>query len=412
MASIIKRRNSQYWHAVFRVPQDNGKSKVVFRSTKKTLKREATQAAVDMERAARAEAGADDEKSRRILAVVTRATEDAARGVLTAKKGRELIREVVKISTGQDVRSYTVKEWIDDWIANQAGLAKSSCRAYRTATNNFIDWLGERRDASIETITGEDMRAFRDWLLNGMGKGKKVSKSTVQGKHKCIKSVFADALSVGIVGINPSATMKAIITEPKLARKPFTKEEVNRLILHAKNDEWRRFITLATFTGLRMGDCMDIVWQNIKLEEGVIELVPKKTERINLEVKIPIHPTLAVSLYEVPEAKRTKGKVFPEIAKITKSGSSGMSTKFIDLMHEAKVSRGKSQTNGERTNYERSFHSLRHTLTTWLAKAQVPPEIRMKITGHKSKEIHAIYTHLDQEQLSTAINSIPLLTTE
>ena len=116
MASVTKQKNSKFWHAVFRVPQDGGGSKVVFRSTKKTNKREAMESAVDMERAARDEANTTDGESRRLLAVITRATEHAARGTLTVKRGRDYIREVVKIATGEDVAAYTVKEWVSEWM--------------------------------------------------------------------------------------------------------------------------------------------------------------------------------------------------------------------------------------------------------------------------------------------------------
>ena len=62
---------------------------------------------------------------------------------------------------------------------------------------------------------------------------------------------------------------------------------------------------------------------------------------------------------------------------------------------------------GSRTNYERSFHSLRHTLTSWLADSNVSPEIRMQIIGHKSQDVHSLYTHLDAKTLKKAMSGVP-----
>ena len=40
----------------------------------------------------------------------------------------------------------------------------------------------------------------------------------------------------------------------------------------------------------------------------------------------------------------------------------------------------------------------------------VSPELRMKLTGHKSAEIHRGYTHLEMDTLKDAIKKLPGLT--
>jgi hypothetical protein len=40
-----------------------------------------------------------------------------------------------------------------------------------------------------------------------------------------------------------------------------------------------------------------------------------------------------------------------------------------------------------------SFHSLRHSFDSVLANAGVPQELRMKLTGHSSADMNAIYGH-------------------
>ena len=100
MASVIKKPNSRFWFAAYRIPQDDGPSKLVLKSTGQTSKTKAKQIATDMERAAHAQAEAEGEQSQRIMGVLQRATEHAARGKLTARRGRELMREIVVIATG------------------------------------------------------------------------------------------------------------------------------------------------------------------------------------------------------------------------------------------------------------------------------------------------------------------------
>jgi integrase len=49
---------------------------------------------------------------------------------------------------------------------------------------------------------------------------------------------------------------------------------------------------------------------------------------------------------------------------------------------------------GMRKFTKRTFHSLRHSFNSVLANAGVTEEIRMKLTGHKSKAMNERYTHL------------------
>ena len=58
---------------------------------------------------------------------------------------------------------------------------------------------------------------------------------------------------------------------------------------------------------------------------------------------------------------------------------------------------------------KRTFHALRHSFTSALANAGVAPELRMKLTGHKSAAVHQGYTHLELATLKQAIRKLPNL---
>jgi integrase len=50
---------------------------------------------------------------------------------------------------------------------------------------------------------------------------------------------------------------------------------------------------------------------------------------------------------------------------------------------------------------------LRHSLTSALANSDVPEEIRRRIVGHDSKEVHQIYTHHERKTLAAALEKLP-----
>ena len=55
-------------------------------------------------------------------------------------------------------------------------------------------------------------------------------------------------------------------------------------------------------------------------------------------------------------------------------------------MREAGVSAGKITSGTRRKQNERGFHSLRHTFISALAAADIPAELRMKLSGHAHTE--------------------------
>ena len=56
-----------------------------------------------------------------------------------------------------------------------------------------------------------------------------------------------------------------------------------------------------------------------------------------------------------------------------------------------------------------SFHSLRHSFNSAMANANVPLEIRQKLTGHASQDMKKNYTHLELEMVRRAVESISRL---
>jgi site-specific recombinase XerD len=78
-------------------------------------------------------------------------------------------------------------------------------------------------------------------------------------------------------------------------------------------------------------------------------------------------------------------------------------------MHDAGVDRREVTNTAGRKFAKRSFHSLRHTFVSDLANSGSNPEIRRKLTGHKTASVHDLYTHFERETLKAAVHAIPSL---
>jgi len=104
-----------------------------------------------------------------------------------------------------------------------------------------------------------------------------------------------------------------------------------------------------------------------------------------------------------------KAFVFPSLAERSTGGKNGLSGQFTRVMAaagiEGKITR---HTPRGRANSSLSFHSLRHSFNSAMANAGVAEEVRMKLAGHSTREVHAKYMHRELEPLRAAIATIPL----
>lgn len=81
-----------------------------------------------------------------------------------------------------------------------------------------------------------------------------------------------------------------------------------------------------------------------------------------------------------------------------------MSRTFARIMARAKIegSVTRAGTKQGRTIRSLTFNSLRHSSA--MANAGVAEEVRMKLSGHTTREVHSIYTHHELEPLRAAVN--------
>lgn len=372
-------------------------------------------AAVEMERSAQGVMKAGSDKAQRAKSILAQAVAEIERETFTTLSARKYLAELLAIATGEQMQAFTVETWFAEWLRRKTRDSSTATIArYRKSLDTFTNWLGDSRKAKpLESVTMADVRAWRELLQDEGRAGKTVNKYV-----KDIGAAFRTAIREGLINFNPCGALESVSTDDSLERKPFTFEEVAALLNAAETTEWRGLVLIAAFTGLRLGDAAQLRWQSINLEKGLITLIPSKTKRKKREVTIPLQPDLRAFLLE-QDKTRVEGEQFvlAKLAGKKANGGNGLSECFNSLMTAAKVDRGKASRDANpdepkgkgRVVYERGFHSLRHTFTSWLRTAGVSEEDRMALTGHSTRESHAIYSHTDAEALRKAITKLPKL---
>ncbi|MEI6606236.1 MAG: site-specific integrase [Verrucomicrobiota bacterium] len=415
MASLRKRKDSNVWQAQYYVADpDTGGLRQVRQSTGHTNKKKAMACAVELERAAQGVIEAGSDKAQLAKAVFSAVVADIERETLTGPAARKYLGQFLAIATGETLHNFTIETWVAEWLRRKRrDSSKATMARYDGHLGAFLSWLGpDRSKKPLESVTPLHVRQWRESLQDAGRAGK-----TVLAYLKDLGGAYRAAIREGLVSFNPCAALEAIDTSDSMERKPFTLAEVSDLLAAAPSPEWHGLMLVAAFTGLRLGDAAKLSWQAVDLAAKQITLIPSKTKKKKREVRIPIHPDLLAYLENAPVASDSPtAPVFSELSKLTIGARTGLSQTFNGIMQAAGVDRGQASRTVEegqatvgRVNYERGFHSLRHTFTSWLRNAGVSEEDRMSLTGHSTRESHQIYSHASDQAGRDAISKLPTL---
>lgn len=189
-------------------------------------------------------------------------------------------------------------------------------------------------------------------------------------------------------------------------RRELTVEELAR-VCGSVTGEMRLLFAVGIYTGLRLGDCAMMEWGSIDLGRNRIMTIPRKTARHanGKPVMIPLHPTLAALLAEIPPDART-GYLLPELAAIYEHDSGMLSNRIQAVFTRAGI-RTQTTADGERARVDVGFHSLRHTFVSLSANAGAPLAVVQAIVGHSNPAMTRHYYHESEAALQSAVAALP-----
>ena len=297
-------------------------------------------------------------------------------------------------------------ELVGRWLeAKQLRNSRNTHIRYKQVARDFITFIGAARyELPPAYITPQDVQAFIFQLCK---KGQTALNCAV--KLKILRNLFKMATRQGMITHNPAEAVD-VPRGVRHTREPFTIPELQALMQQA-DPNWKAMILLGAYAGMRLGDAACLTWNNVDLEQKKITYLPKKKAHQPgvKKVTVPIHCDLLQALLELPvNAKQPNTPLFPSFARITSAGRSGLSSLFGELLIKAAIDTLPEKLPGQRTFRAKTFHSLRHTFVSMMAKSGVSQELRKELAGHDS-DAHRIYTHHSDESFRNAIRSIPSL---
>lgn len=253
-----------------------------------------------------------------------------------------------------------------------------------------------------------------------------------QNKHTgFLKLLFTTLKEPARLSANPFEKVKKRKLNTQ-SRRELTIAEL-RKIIDTSEGELKTLLLIGGATGLRLGDCCTLKWNEIDFDRQQIRRVPNKLRHKGntAPIKVGIPPELLQGLLRRPASQR-RGYVLPEYAELyTYRGKSGRPTKQpqISKRIQAHFERCDIQTHkegtgrvkvpdptgkheyiwestGKRAVIEVGFHSLRHTYVSLQAERGVPQSTVQAIVGHGSPAMTAHYTHTTDEAARQATLAI------
>ncbi len=176
----------------------------------------------------------------------------------------------------------TLNDLFDRYIKTKVNLKGTTLANYLYLYNNFVrEGFGQRR---IVDVRYSDVKAFYQSMLVERG----VKANTVDNVHTVLHPAFQLAIRDGILRINPTSEVMAEIKKSKYWEKPKRhaltipqqKALINFLEETPNHRGWLPIVTVLLGTGMRIGECLGLRWEDVDFKKRVISVNHNLTDRV------------------------------------------------------------------------------------------------------------------------------------
>ncbi len=280
--------------------------------------------------------------------------------------------------------SKTIKEVYEEWSERKfTEISEQNIKGYRAA------W---KLCEPIQNMRFVDIRIDHlQKLVDESGK----NTPTLKKFKVMLKGLFDYAVIHGIITQDRNIVSYLDISHAgnpnARSHTPFTTDQVNRLWEVHESNEYYSIILMLIYTGLRIGELLDLEKKDVHLDERWFFVKESKTD---------------AGIRSVPIAR----KVMPFFEYWYNKNDCPYLISTPDAQHF------------EYRNYSDSYwkpllkhigmefhrpHDTRHTCISMLTAAKVDERFIQKIVGHKGQNVtQQVYTHLEIEELITEIDKI------
>ena len=297
--------------------------------------------------------------------------------------------------------------WLDHWYQDykKATLRPNTQMSYeRRIYQHIIPALGT---IQLDKLTTGDIQQFythlkqNGRLLRKELYGTGLSDQTIRGIHTTLHAALDKAVEEKLIFRNPADSCKLPPVKGR-EMKILTPEEIQRLLIQAREDGCYELLLLELSTGLRRGEILAIQWDDLNLRTGALR-VERQVHRVTGELVVSSPKTKAGNRTVILPAPVLK--VFKAYQKTVHSRWMFPSPVKEDSPLDPAAVRKRLQTVLERAECKRlRFHDLRHTFAT---ASRMDIKTLSTIIGHVSSTTTLnTYTHVTDAMRQSAADKI------
>lgn len=288
------------------------------------------------------------------------------------KEGRFLdIRKAEKINFEEFAETFLS---LHSRVNKKPKVVKRDKVILRNLCTHFGDkWLHEITPMKIEEYKKERAK-------DKIG-AKNIANATINRELACLKCMFNKAIEWGKIDSNPMKKVK-LLNENNTRVRYLEKGELQKLI-EACPPQLREIVIVAAYTGMRKSEILDLKWQDISFEQGLIYIAqPKSGEREQVMMNETVRRALG-AVKKNPQSNYVFHK------------SDGACLKDVRKKFETAL-----KTCGI---IDFRFHDLRHTFASQLVMNAVDIATVQKLMRHRSINVTMRYAHLSEAHKRNAI---------
>ncbi len=292
------------------------------------------------------------------------------------------------IQSQRQAKVPTFREWGKRYLdLEEIKALRSYANHVETVNRRLVPFFGDRL---LTDVTEDDVRTYRADRTRKDGKPAAIS--TINWDHAVLKELLYKAMAKKFLATNPAADVP--MPDPQNERDRILSDaEWTRLYAEA-NAHLKPVLLTAYRLGLRFGEIVNLTWDRVDWERGLITL-----RAMDTKTRKPRRVPMTADLLEA----------FRELYKVRYLGQDRVFLRNGQPISDIRTAFSNAKERAGITDFR--FHDLRHCAATALRRAGVDNTTAMTIIGHRSEKMWRRYNTIDERDLRAAASKMNTLIT-